>query len=57
MVGPRRAGARRAALPIAGGYHALAISPDGRTVAVGIYGGIQLVDVRDGRDAHAPAPA
>ncbi len=36
------------ALEIADGYHALALSPDGLTAAVGIDGGIQLVDVRSG---------
>jgi WD40 repeat protein/tRNA A-37 threonylcarbamoyl transferase component Bud32 len=35
-------------LEIATGYHALAISPDGLTAAVGIDRGIQLVDVRTG---------
>ena len=34
---------------IAPGYHALALSSDGRIVAVGVDGGIQLVDVRTGR--------
>jgi serine/threonine protein kinase/WD40 repeat protein len=33
------------ALEIAAGYHALALSPDGRTAAVGIDGGIQFVDL------------
>jgi WD40 repeat protein len=32
------------ALEIAAGYHAFALSPDGRTAVVGIDGGIQLVD-------------
>ena len=44
---------RRRALEIAEGYHALALSPDGRTAAVGIDGGIQLVDVRSGRGASS----
>jgi WD40 repeat protein/tRNA A-37 threonylcarbamoyl transferase component Bud32 len=35
-------------LPIAEGHHALALSPDGRTAAVGVDGGIQLVDLRTG---------
>jgi WD40 repeat protein/tRNA A-37 threonylcarbamoyl transferase component Bud32 len=35
-------------LEIATGYHALALSPDGSTAAVGIDRGIQLVDVRTG---------
>jgi WD40 repeat protein/tRNA A-37 threonylcarbamoyl transferase component Bud32 len=30
------------------GHHALALSPDGRTIAVGVEGGIQLVDTRSG---------
>src|SRR5262249_8294405 len=34
---------------IAKGYHALALSPDGGTVAVGIAHGLQLVDVRTHR--------
>jgi WD40 repeat protein len=36
-------------IAIAKGYHALAVSPDGRTAAVGIDGGIELVDLRSGR--------
>jgi WD40 repeat protein/tRNA A-37 threonylcarbamoyl transferase component Bud32 len=36
------------ALEIAEDYHALALSPDGLTAAVGIDGGIQRVDVRSG---------
>jgi WD40 repeat protein len=35
-------------LPIASGYHALALSPDGARVAVGIDGGLQFVDVASG---------
>ena len=35
-------------LEIAMGYHALALSPDGSAAAVGIEGGIQLVDMRTG---------
>jgi WD40 repeat protein len=35
-------------LKIAGGHHALAISPDGRLAAVGVERGIQLVDLRTG---------
>jgi WD40 repeat protein len=34
---------------IATGYHALALGPDGLTAAVGVDGGIQLVDVRTGK--------
>lgn len=33
-------------LAIPDGYHAVALSPDGRTAALGIDGGIQLVDLR-----------
>jgi len=40
-------------LEIARGYHALALSPDGRTAAVGIDGGVQLVDVHTG-DKRTP---
>jgi WD40 repeat protein/tRNA A-37 threonylcarbamoyl transferase component Bud32 len=40
---------------IAPGYHALALSPDGLTAAVGIEGGIQLVDVRTGKVEAASA--
>jgi serine/threonine protein kinase/WD40 repeat protein len=36
-------------LDFAPGYHALALSPDGKMAAVGIDGGIQLVDLRSGR--------
>ena len=36
---------------IENGHHALALSADGRTVAVGIDDGIELVDVRTGADA------
>jgi WD40 repeat protein/tRNA A-37 threonylcarbamoyl transferase component Bud32 len=36
-------------LAIARDYHALTLSPQGRLVAVGIDGGIQLVDVRTGK--------
>jgi WD40 repeat protein len=41
-------GAKTRTLPIATGLHAFALSPDGRTAAVGIERGIQLVDVRTG---------
>jgi len=37
------------AIEIAEGYHALALSPDGLTAAVGIGGGFQLVDAASGR--------
>ncbi len=43
------------ALAIAEGYHAFALSPDGRTAAVGIDGGIQLVDLRSGKVRTASA--
>jgi WD40 repeat protein len=46
-----RSGAKTRALPIAMGLHAFALSPDGRTAAVGIERGIQLVDVRTGDEA------
>jgi WD40 repeat protein/tRNA A-37 threonylcarbamoyl transferase component Bud32 len=36
-------------LESAEGYHALALSPDGLTAAVGIDGGIQRIDVRSGK--------
>ncbi len=36
------------AVEIGTGQHALALSPDGRTIAVGIDRGIQLVDTRSG---------
>jgi WD40 repeat protein/tRNA A-37 threonylcarbamoyl transferase component Bud32 len=42
-------------IEIATGYHAVAISPDGFTAAVGIGGGIQLVDVRTGTKRTAAA--
>jgi WD40 repeat protein len=42
-------------LEIAPGYHALALSPDGRTAALGIDGGIQLVDVATGDTRRARA--
>ena len=35
------------------GYHALAVSPDGRIAAVGVAGGIQLVDLRSGEKRTA----
>ena len=38
---------------IAPGYHAVAVSSDGRTAAVGVEGGIQLVDVRRGEKRTA----
>jgi WD40 repeat protein len=39
---------RTRTLEIAKGYRALALSPDGRTAAIGFDGGIQLIDVRTG---------
>jgi WD40 repeat protein/tRNA A-37 threonylcarbamoyl transferase component Bud32 len=50
-----RSGEKTRALPIETGLHALALSPDGRTAAVGIDHGIQLVDVRTGDVRRAPA--
>jgi WD40 repeat protein len=35
-------------LPIANGYRALAFSPEGRTAAIGLDDGIQLIDMRTG---------
>jgi WD40 repeat protein/tRNA A-37 threonylcarbamoyl transferase component Bud32 len=48
-----RSGRKTRALDIGPGYHALALSPDGRTAAVGLDPGIQLVDVRTGRTRTA----
>ena len=50
-----RTGRRTRSLAIAADYHALALSADGLTAAVGIDGGIQLVDVRTGRVRTATA--
>jgi WD40 repeat protein/tRNA A-37 threonylcarbamoyl transferase component Bud32 len=44
-----RSGRKTRTLPIEPGLHALALSPNGRTVAVGIERGIQLVDESAGR--------
>jgi WD40 repeat protein len=41
-------GRKTRTLKIATGYHAVAVGPDGRAVAVGIEGGIQMVDARTG---------
>jgi WD40 repeat protein/DNA-binding SARP family transcriptional activator len=41
-------GEKTRTLPIETGLHALALSPDGRSAAVGIDGGIQLVDLPSG---------
>jgi WD40 repeat protein/tRNA A-37 threonylcarbamoyl transferase component Bud32 len=43
-----RSGKKTRTIPIETGLHALALSPDGLTAAVGIDRGIQLVDVRTG---------
>jgi WD40 repeat protein len=43
-----RNGRKSRTLRIAKGYHALALSPDGRACAVGVEGGMQLVDVGTG---------
>ena len=46
--GISRAAGRLRTVGIENGHHALALSPDGRTLAVGIDRGIQLVDARSG---------
>jgi WD40 repeat protein/DNA-binding SARP family transcriptional activator len=43
-----RSGEKTRTLSIETGQHALALSPDGRTAAVGVRGGIQLVDLASG---------
>lgn len=43
-----RSGAKTRTEKIATGLHALALSPDGLTAAVGMKGGLQLVDLRTG---------
>ena len=43
-----RSGAKIRSRRIAKGYHTVALSPDGLTAAVGIDGGVQLVDSRSG---------
>jgi WD40 repeat protein len=43
-----RSGEKTRTLPIGTGLHALALSPDDRTVAIGVDGGIQLVDLPSG---------
>jgi serine/threonine protein kinase/WD40 repeat protein len=43
-----RSGEKTRTLRIETGLHALALSPDGRTAAVGVDGGIQLVDLPSG---------
>jgi WD40 repeat protein len=50
-----RSGRKMHALAVATGYHAVAISPDEETVAVGIDGAIQLVDTDTGRARTATA--
>jgi WD40 repeat protein len=50
-----RSGRKTRTLQIGRGYHALALAPDGRSVAVGIEGGIQLVDARTGETETATA--
>jgi WD40 repeat protein len=50
-----RTGRKKRALLIGKGYHALALAPDGRRVALGIEGGIQLVDARTGETETATA--
>jgi WD40 repeat protein/tRNA A-37 threonylcarbamoyl transferase component Bud32 len=48
-----RSGKKTRGLPIETGLHALALSPDGLTAAVGIDRGIQLVDARTGEVRRA----
>ncbi|MDF2751910.1 MAG: hypothetical protein K0S82_292 [Gaiellaceae bacterium] len=48
-----RSGKKTRAIPIETGLHALALSPDGLTAAVGIDRGIQLVDVGTGEVRRA----
>jgi WD40 repeat protein len=43
-----RSGRKTRSVRIGTGHHALALSPDGRTVAIGIDGGMELVDARTG---------
>jgi WD40 repeat protein len=45
-------GKRTRTLEIAEGYRALALSPDGRTAAIGLDDGIQLLDLRTGKVAR-----
>ena len=40
-------------IEIEDGYRALALSPDGRTAAIGLDDGIQLIDVRTGAAQEA----
>jgi WD40 repeat protein/tRNA A-37 threonylcarbamoyl transferase component Bud32 len=48
-------GRKTRTLEVPAGYHALALSPDGLIAAVGIEGGIELVDVRTGETRKAIA--
>jgi WD40 repeat protein/tRNA A-37 threonylcarbamoyl transferase component Bud32 len=50
-----RSGRKTRAHRIGRGYHALALSPDGRSVAVGIETGIQVVDAQTGETETASA--
>jgi WD40 repeat protein len=50
-----QSGRRVRTLRIGTGHHALALSPDGQTAAVGVDGGIQWIDVRRGTVTTAPA--
>ena len=50
-----RSGRKTRTHRIGSGNHALALAPDGRRVAVGIEGGIQLVDARTGKTETASA--
>ena len=45
-----RTGRKTRTREITTGYHAVAISPDGRTAAVGVEEGIQLIDMRSGAE-------
>jgi WD40 repeat protein len=48
-----RTGRKTRTIPIATGLHAFALSPDGRTAAVGIERGIQYVELASGRTRKA----
>jgi WD40 repeat protein len=50
-----RSGRKTRSFQIGAGYHALALSPDGLTVAVGVDGGIELVNARTGATKSATA--
>jgi WD40 repeat protein len=50
-----RSGTPTRRLKIGTGRHPLALSPDGRTAAVGIEGGFELVDIRSGTKREVPS--